>query len=301
MAANAIGQPAARKRTEGGCRSLADPRCPVVGAASALALTVATGYRARHVSPYRPVLERLALSLPNAHASLAGLRIGFMTDTHVGPFVSPHDVARAASLLTAERPEIVLFGGDFVADSPRYASAAARALGPLAAAPLGAFAVLGNHDVANGATKVASSLQAVGIRVLRNESVGIETGTGRLWIAGVDDAILGAHDPDATVAEVPPGDPILALWHEPDWATQTAALGAFCQLSGHSHGGQVRLPGVPPFAAPAGGRRYPVGLSDASGMPVYTSRGVGVYRPPIRLNCPPEVTIITLVQPSPRQ
>ena len=292
---------AARLRAEGDRRSLANLRFPVVGAASALALTIATGYRARHVNPYRPVLERLALSLPTAHASLAGLRIGFMTDTHVGPFVSPHDVARAASLLTAERPEIVLFGGDLVAESPRYAPAAARALGPLAAAPLGAFAVLGNHDLDNSAIKVASSLQAVGIRVLRNESVGIETGRGRLWIAGVDDAILGAPDPDATVSDVPPGDAILALWHEPDWAAQTAALGAFGQLSGHSHGGQVRLPGVPLFTTPTGGHRYPVGLNDASGMPVYTSRGVGVYRPPIRLNCPPEVTIITLVQPSPRQ
>jgi predicted MPP superfamily phosphohydrolase len=90
---------------------------------------------------------------------------------------------------------------------------------------------------------------------------------------------------------------VLALWHEPDYAEASAELGAFAQLSGHSHGGQVRLPGIGPLVLPLGGARYVMGLNDANGMPVYTTRGVGVYLPPLRFNCPPEVTLVTLVAP----
>jgi uncharacterized protein len=87
----------------------------------------------------------------------------------------------------------------------------------------------------------------------------------------------------------------ITLWHEPDWAECVVKYGAFLQLSGHSHGGQVRLPLVGPITAPAGGKRFVKGLNFAAGMPVYTTRGVGVYRPPVRFRCPPEVTLLTLV------
>ena len=110
-------------------------------------------------------------------------------------------------------------------------------------------------------------------------------------------ALMARADPAATFAAIPPGAAALALWHEPDYAERTAALGAFAQLSGHSHGGQVRLPGVGPLFLPRGGERYVMGLNRAAGMPVYTTRGVGVYLPPIRVDCPPEVTLITLVAP----
>ncbi len=268
-----------------------------LGSAFVVAATLAAAaYRARHVAPYRPVLERLSLPLPAEHAALAGLRLGLVTDSHVGPFISPDDLRRAAAPLAAERPDLLLLGGDYVAESPRYATAAADALRPLiAAAPLGAFAVLGNHDLANDAAKVTAALVAVGVTVLRNRAVPVDTLRGRLWLAGIDDAILGAPDPAATFAAIPPGAPVLALWHEPDWAGQTATLGAFAQLSGHSHGGQIRLPRLGALAVPTGGRLYPIGLNHAAGMPIYTSRGAGVYRPPVRFNCPPEVTLITTI------
>jgi uncharacterized protein len=237
------------------------------------------------------------LSLPPGHEGLDGLTIGFLADTHVGPFVEPADVARATALLTPEQPNLVLLGGDYISASPRYAPAAAAVLAELVRrAPLGGYAVLGNHDAGERGrdVKVAAALEAVGIPVLRNAAAVVDTGRGQLWIAGVDEAIMATADPAATFATIPQGSATLALWHEPDYAEQTAALGAFAQLSGHSHGGQVRLPGIGPLILPAGGERYVMGLNHAAGMPVYTTRGVGVFQPPLRLNCPPEVTLITL-------
>ena len=255
------------------------------------------GHEAHAVAPHRPILERVALPLPAGHEALAGLRIGFVADTHVGPSFAAADAARAVSLLAAETPDLVLLGGDYVSASPRYAIPAAEVLGTLArAAPLGAIAVLGNHDCgeAGRAERVTAALAATGIRVLRNAAAAVDTDHARLWIAGVDEAIMARADPASTFADIPPGSATLALWHEPDYAARTAALGAFAQLSGHSHGGQVRLPGVGPLFLPRGGARYVQGLNHADGMPIYTARGVGVFSPPLRLNCPPEVTLVTL-------
>jgi predicted MPP superfamily phosphohydrolase len=201
------------------------------------------------------------------------------------------------ALVAAEQPDLILLGGDYVSASPRYATPAADVLSTLAqSAPLGAIAVLGNHDCGETgrAERVTLALTAAGIRVLRNAAVAVDTDRGRLWIAGVDEAIMARADPAVAFADIPPRSAALALWHEPDYAAQTAARGAFAQLSGHSHGGQVRLPGVGPLFLPRGGTRYVEGLNLADGMPVYTTRGVGVFFPPLRVDCPPEVTLVTL-------
>ncbi len=269
----------------------------LLGGVAGLGLSgAAAAYEARYVNPYEPRLERVELTLPPGHEGLAGLRIGFLSDTHVGPFISPDDLARATALLLSQQPDVVLLGGDYIAESPRYAGPAAEVLGDLArAAPLGGFAVLGNHDFTAGSgAKVTEALERAGIPVLRNAAGTVRFNGDALWVAGVDEALIAGPNPAVTFAAIPQGAAVVALWHEPDWAERTARLGAFAQLSGHSHGGQVRLPGLGPVGLPPGGRRYVTGLNQAAGMPVYVTRGVGVYRPPIRLNCPPEVTLITL-------
>jgi hypothetical protein len=267
------------------------------GGVGALGLTGWAGWRGWAGNPQSALLEEVRLALPEGHAGLAGLTIGFVADTHVGPFVTQDDAARAMALLEARQPDLILLGGDYISDSPRYAEPAAEVLGELARrAPLGAIAVLGNHDVGERGRErvVVAALERVGIRVLRNEAAAVDTDRGRLWIAGVNEAIMADADPAATFAAIPPEAAALALWHEPDYADETAALGAFAQLSGHSHGGQVRFPIIGPVVLPAGGRRYVIGMNDADGMPVYTTRGVGVFLPPLRINCPPEVTLVTL-------
>jgi predicted MPP superfamily phosphohydrolase len=255
---------------------------------------MAVGLHARYRQPYRPVLERLDVPLPAAHGSLAGLRIGFLTDTHVGPFFAPCDLECAVSLLLTASPDLVLLGGDYISESPRYAEPTAAVLGRLHAAPLGCLAVLGNHDISTDAAKVTAALEAVGVRVLRNQAVPVETPSGTIWIAGIDETILGDADVAKSFAPIPEDAPVIALWHEPDGAADAAANGAFLQLSGHSHGGQIRLPMLGPLALPPGGRIYPAGRYQVGSLTLYTSRGAGVYRPAVRFNCSPEVTIVTL-------
>jgi hypothetical protein len=155
--------------------------------------------------------------------------------------------------------------------------------------------VLGNHDLAVSVRKVQDALEAEGIPVLRNAAMPVTFHGETLWIAGVDDTLLGDPDPQRAFADLPDRETPLVLWHEPEFAEAVATRGAFAQLSGHTHGGQVRLPGLGPVGLPRHGRRHIIGMNDAAGMPIYTSRGVGVYRPPLRFNCPPEVTLVELI------
>lgn len=267
----------------------------MVATAASVAAALAE-HRVRHDTPYRPVLERIELRIPPGLETPPRLRIGFVADTHLGSVIRPVDVDRALGLLLSTEPDLLLFGGDYVSESPRHIDEAAAVLGNVASATrFGSLAVLGNHDYANGAPRMTAALEKRGIRVLRNECARVGDNVGELWVAGIDDALLGAPEPERAFAGVPSCARALSLWHEPDWAEQVVRHDAFLQLSGHSHGGQVRLPIAGTVAAPAGGRRFVVGLNLAMGMPVYTTRGVGVFRPPVRFRCSPEVTLLTLV------
>ncbi|HEV2527262.1 MAG TPA: metallophosphoesterase [Thermomicrobiales bacterium] len=254
----------------------------------------------RYRNPYRPVLERISFRLPVGHEALAGLRIGFITDTHLNPYFSRKDLERGLSLLAAEAPDLLLLGGDYISEATRYIDEAAPPLGQLArATPLGALAVLGNHDLGGHGQAVIDGLKAEGIRVLRNEAVAVPWNGDELWVAGTDDDLLGKPLPSLAFAAVPTGAAVLSLWHEPDSADRAVAFQPFAQLSGHSHGGQIRLPRIGEMAVPVGGRKYPVGHYDVDGMQLYTSRGLGTYRPPVRFRCQPEVTLVTLVAADP--
>jgi len=267
-----------------------------IASAALSAATAGVYWRVRRRNPYRPLLESITIPVGRKWDGLHGLKIGFITDIHAGPFVDSHTVQVSCDLLAKESPDLMLFGGDFVSESPRYLTDSIPVLGELArAAPLGALAVLGNHDIFVSAAKVTAALESVGIQVLRNDARAIERHGCRLWIAGIDDSLHGSPDLDRAFGQVCTDDPVIALWHEPQFAAQTAEHGAIAQLSGHSHGGQVKFPGVRPVWLPRHGRRHISGLSWANGMRVYTSRGTGIYRPPFRFNCPPEVTLVTLV------
>ena len=260
-----------------------------------VAAGAAAYWRLRHVHPYEPVLERVELPLPPGAESLDGMRIAFVTDTHAGPFTTAEDIARGVALFDNERIDLVLLGGDYVSESNIYAASMADALGPLVArAPLGAIAVLGNHDLPLGVDRVRAELERIDVTVLRNESHIVERNGARLAIAGIDDTVVGNANPVRAFADIPENVPALALWHEADFAEETARLGAFAQLSGHTHGGQVRLPLIGSIWLPPDGRRRDMGRYDVEGMPVYISRGLGVYRPPVRFMAPPEVSLVTL-------
>jgi predicted MPP superfamily phosphohydrolase len=266
----------------------------VAGLAAGLLGGGAVAWHARHRAPRNVRLRHVHIGAPAPDGT--ELRIGFVTDTHVGPTVSAADVDRAMQIIMAEEPDLLLLGGDYVSESPRFLPETASIIGGyVGGLPLGALAVFGNHDYSNDAPRMERLLSGRGIRVLRNEAVNLPDSA--LWIAGIDDAILSVPDVAGTFKAIPEHAPVVALWHEPDGADEVAPYGAMLQLSGHSHGGQVRLPYLGHVAAPSGGRRYVSGLYNASGMSVYTSHGVGAYRPPLRYRCAPEVTLISLNLP----
>ncbi len=251
---------------------------------------------ARFVLPFRPRLSYVVIELPRHGQHLDGTTIAFVTDTHIGPHFSASDLAPLAPMLEKVQPDIVLFGGDYISESPRFIEDAAKALGPIArTARYGSWGIIGNHDLSNLRTRIVPPLQAQSIRMLTNQAVRVTLPAGDLWIAGVDDAILGRPDLEQTFREIPADALTVLLWHEPDRAEEAAPFGPFLQLSGHSHGGQVRLPFLGEISVPVLGRRFVKGRFEIGDMTLYVSSGIGMYRPPVRFNCPPELTLIDLV------
>ena len=243
--------------------------------------------------PHRLTVERLEIAFSELPPGLEGLRIVQLSDLHRGPVVGQEEIARAVARANALAPDLALLTGDYVSLSRQYAEPCAAALSALRA-PLGRYAVLGNHDHWAGADAVAAALRSAGLTVLRNQAQRIERGGADVWLIGVDDAFVRKHDLHAALQGVPAAAFKVALMHEPDLADEIARRPVQLQLSGHSHGGQVRLPGIGPLLLPRLGRRYPMGLYRVGQLRLYTNRGVGRVQPALRFNCPPEITLITL-------
>jgi predicted MPP superfamily phosphohydrolase len=236
---------------------------------------------------HRIGVTRTLVPLRDLPPALSGVRIALLSDIHHGQFMSVEDVAAAASLVRAERPDLIALAGDYVVRADRASVLpCTRALLPLDA-PLGVFAVLGNHDPE---PTVNATFRAHGIRLLRDERVGIRARGESILLGGVRYWTTKTED----VARVFRGEEgfSILLAHDPRRLTQAAEIGVHLVLSGHTHGGQVVIPGL---GAPAAAR-YPVvaGLGRRDRTTLFVSRGLGTVMLPVRLNCPPEVAILTL-------
>lgn len=248
----------------------------------------ATYFAHRHLR-----LEQVTVDIAGLPIGLEGLRIGFMTDTHHEPGRPQALLQRAIELLMAERPDLICLGGDYVVSRAAEFSRAAALLARLSA-PLGVYGVLGNHDYWAGADRIAKAVAAAGITVLRNQSRRVTTPAGDdFWLIGLDDAARRRADLRLALAGVPERGMRILLAHEPDIAGSLTAR-VDLQLSGHTHGGQVVLPLVGAPLLPRLGLVYTSGLYQLPTHALYVGRGVGGVPPYIRLNCPPEVTVLTL-------
>jgi uncharacterized protein len=275
----------------------------VRGSVAGLAGLAAAGFAVDGllVEPQRAVAERVEISLRRLPEAFDGFRIAQLSDIHFGPYMTRPELDRAVNLAKQFRPDLVALTGDFVSHPWRQRNGleGAKNAGPCADAfadwkSLPIIAVLGNHDHWNDADLVGGELAERGIEVLRNGARPLEKDGQRLWVAGVDDVLEGHADLAGTTAGIPSSEVTLLLAHEPDYADVASKSPIDLQLSGHSHGGQVRVPGVGPIVLPDLARKYPTGLNRVGNLQVYTTRGIGVINPPVRLNCPPEVTLITL-------
>ena len=255
---------------------------------------------ARYHAPFHPVLERVTIAIPTLPPAFDGLRIVHLSDLHVQPAFPVECLGPALDLARAAQPDLVVLTGDYRYDhafhGDREIMDCATALrGFDRIAPLGVFAVYGNHDYPQPPAQPDEGIwEAVGVTTLRNRSVEVRRGQDRLFLIGLDSMISRPASPFGVISALPHGACAIVLWHEPDRALETALAGAALQLSGHTHGGQVVLPFVGPPVLPVFGKLYPAGLYRVRGMPLYVSRGVGLLPPLVRFNCPPEVTLLTL-------
>jgi uncharacterized protein len=232
-------------------------------------------------------LLRTDLRVAGLAPELEGLRIGFVTDLHLSELVPPEDIRHALALIAGERPDLIVLGGDYVSyQDLRYAEPVADLLADVHA-PLGVVAILGNHD---DDRVVPAALSRKGITVLKDARTRVTRGRASLEIAGVRFWTKKQDEIASVVAGA--RAPVLLLAHDPRRVVEAAALGIPAVLSGHTHGGQVVLPGLGALAA----RKFPVaaGHFSQNGTELFVSRGVGTVILPVRINCPPDVTLVTL-------
>ena len=268
--------------------------------ASGLALY--SGEFERHWIEVVPKEIRLA-GLPT---SFDGMRVAQLSDIHLDEFTEPSLLREAIDHINSLRPDIVLLTGDFVSSEvlPRHlTNRAAWQCGHLLSQLQcnERYAIFGNHDIWAGEQHVGEALQSNGITVLRNSHLPLERGRDRIWLAGIDDPVCGHPDPDRAIpAEIRniPHQPVILMCHAPDYVDELrerpAGRAVSFVLSGHTHGGQVRLPFVGPLRLPPGGRKYVEGLFHFGSMQLYVNRGIGSVGLPFRFDCRPEITIFTL-------
>jgi predicted MPP superfamily phosphohydrolase len=248
-------------------------------------------------------LVQQTIRLRHLPQAFHGLRIAQVSDIHYDEYTEPYFVREIVHRINALNPDIVVLTGDFVTAGllPRHIGA--RLSYPCAEILAGIqcphrFASLGNHDALVGWPIVVDALKAHGIPTLVNSYLPFERDGSRLWFAGIRSSQEDFPNlDDAVPRHAAPNEPVILLAHEPDYANRVLAHGGVdLMLSGHTHGGQVRLPfiGTPRYMLPPGGRRFIQGYFKMGPLQLYVNRGIGTVKLPVRFLCPPELTLFTL-------
>lgn len=248
------------------------------------------------IEPGRLSVTREEISCARLPEALDGLRIGVMADIHYKPDQDEELLEAAVALLNREKPDLIALPGDFMDKDPSVIGPMLRVLGKLRPAH-GVFASMGNHDGwAGDGGNMRQRFEKAGISMLINRNHGIRVRNERLAIAATDHVWLGNPDPSATLRGVGADTPVIALVHEPDYFDEiTARRNIHLQLSGHTHGGQCRVPliGYAP-AKVAYGRKYVYGAFERGDSRLFVTRGLGTVGLRVRFACPPEVAVLTL-------
>lgn len=251
---------------------------------------------ARAVEPNRLVLREHTIGMPSLDPVFDGYRIAHLSDLHVNGRAAFERFDRVIALVNAAAVDLIVITGDFVTASVGFDGAALTERLRSLCARDGIVAVMGNHDHRAHAAAVRRVIAESGLVHLPNAVHTLRRGAAALHIAGLDSVYFQQGRFDHLLAALPPDGAAILLAHEPDIADLAAALGRFdLQLSGHAHGGQVRIPVLYRMALPFQGSRYVSGLYYVKSMIVYVSAGLGMTSHPVRFNSPPEVTILTLL------
>jgi predicted MPP superfamily phosphohydrolase len=261
---------------------------------TSVGLVVGTSGYGYFYERHRVQVTRASLPISGLPEALNGLRVALVTDTHFSRSVPAEDIEAAVRLTLQERPDLIILGGDYVTwggDSDTkgdrgYVAGSAELLAPLTA-PHGVFAILGNHD---DDRNMPEALTAKGFTVLRDARTRVtirgeplEIAGIRFWTRRVEHIARVLRGATATT---------VLLAHDPRRLVEAAALNVGAVFSGHTHGGQVVLPGVGAIAA----RRFPVvaGVAQRENTSIFVSSGIGTVYVPVRFNCPPEIAVVAL-------
>jgi hypothetical protein len=251
-------------------------------------------------------ISRQDVHIPGLAAAFDGMRIAQLSDIHLDEYTEPFFLRDAVQRVNRLKPDAVFLTGDYVTwgfstrDFARGAAwQCANILSGLDCSKR--YAILGNHDVMVGTELVTSALSDNGMTVLTNSCLPVERSGSRFWLAGLDDPLEGNPDPDlaipAAIRNIP-DEPVVLLCHAPDYADDLLAYPAgkavAVMLSGHTHGGQVRLPFVGAMQLPPMGKKFIEGWFRLEGLQLYVNRGLGSVGVPFRFDCPPEITLFTL-------
>ncbi len=250
--------------------------------------------------------ETLEMDFPALAPGWDGLRLIQISDLHISEVVSTEFLRSAMKQCTALAPDVIVITGDFITRCDLRFLPELRQLMSCLRAPLGVFAVLGNHDFGlydplrklgvPARNLLEQPLAEYGVTVLRNNRVLVESPgrAGGLQLVGLDDWWSGLADPEAAFANVDPAQPCILLTHNPDTVALVRARPWHWLLCGHTHGGQIRIPLLGAPVLPIEDRRFDQGLFKLNAQQrVYVNRGVG-HLLPVRFNCRPEITVFTL-------
>lgn len=246
-------------------------------------------------------IVRRTITLPNLHPSFHGTTIALLADVHHGPFVPLAYIQRVVAMTNALKPDIVALAGDFVHQSANFIAPSIHELGRLRGR-LGRFAVRGNHDnrnyhdTENFQPLSQAALAEARVPDLNNRGVWLERHGARLRICGVGDFWTDHQDLSAALDDAHEHDAVVLLSHNPDFVETIRDRRVGLVLSGHTHGGQIIVPGYGVPVVPSRyGQKYLYGLVNGPKCQVFVTRGVGTVSPPVRFYCRPEVVLITLV------
>lgn len=252
-------------------------------------------YYAHKIEPEYITITRVTMPMPRLGPSFDGYRIVQISDIHMGGWMNRERLHDVVTQVNAQRPDLIVITGDFVTRRVPYQVEDFLTVLPELSAPDSVVAVPGNHDHSAGIGPVQRMMADCGILDLSNTVRTLVRGADQLHVAGVDDVTSRKARLDEVLIKLPQEGAALLLCHVPDFADVSAATGRFdLQLSGHTHGGQIRLPVLGALIGPKHGRRYVAGFGLVDEMALYVNRGVGMVSLPVRLNCPPEISVFTL-------
>ncbi len=237
--------------------------------------------------------EKITVALPGLAPSMSGLRVVQISDLHLYPSTGPDMIERTVRAVNAMEPDLTVITGDFITQLGDASGELSEILKALKAR-LGVYGVLGNHDCWHNPSRVVEDINRAGVKMLVNGGEKILDKSAPLWIGGTDSVWAGK--PDLTRALPKEKLPTVLLVHEPDYADNVSQTGhSLLQLSGHSHGGQVRVPMVGAPVTVTWGRKYVRGKFNIGNVQLYVNRGIGCTGKGVRFASPPEITEVTLV------